>query len=81
MQTVLKNHGMSPIRVQRLHDVMRRHVDAGAVVASDVIYALREKNYLAEDATEIDRPECLDKCLPGAIQTRSFAMSKSTVKS
>lgn len=32
--------------------------DIVATVAQDVIGALSEKNYLAEDATEIDRPGC-----------------------
>ena len=69
--------GSTPVFYQLRGPTDEEVADIVAALAHDVIAALREKKYLSEDATEIDRPECLDKCFAESEQLSAAATAST----
>ena len=77
MDGVFSVSGPTPLFYQLRGPTDEEVGDIVAALAQDVIAALREKNYLSEDATEIDRPESLDKCFAESEQLSAAATAST----
>jgi len=80
MDGVFSTSGPTPVFHQLRGPTDEELADIVAAVANDVIQALREKSYLPEDATEIDRPEWLDQSFAESEQLAAAAEASSKMR-